>query len=85
MLEVFESSAAAAVPLAKVGHHKSTVIASSGFNNFGDNYDEELSSDLDKSGDLEVIGSSAAPAVPQAKVGNQSPSIYTTWAYDVVA
>ena len=84
-LEVIQSAAVAAVPSAQVGYLKSAAKASSGMNNFGDDNDEQLSSELDRSSDIEVIESSPAPAVPCSKVGHQSPSLYSTRAYDIVA
>ena len=64
-----ESVAAAAVPLAQVGHLKLAATASSNFNN--DDDDVELSVDLENFIDLEVMESSATTDVPLAKVGHQ--------------
>ena len=44
-LVVIETAAAANIPLAQVGHLKLAAIASNSCDNFGDDCDEELSSD----------------------------------------
>ena len=53
-------------------YQKLVAMASSSFNNFVADNDEELLSELDRSSDRKVIKSSAVSAVPWAKVGHQS-------------
>ena len=68
---MMESAAAAAMPLAQVGHLKLAATASCNFNNFGNDNDVEFSINLETSSDLAVMESSVATAVPLGKVGHQ--------------